>query len=87
MLGARTTLAVRDMAKSLRQEALGRWFTENRPFVIAGILLSAAAISFLASPHNKEHVGSPNPRVSGNGTRRVLFVLHLAAHLGSAKGR
>jgi len=33
MLSARTALAAQDMAKSLRRDALGLWFTENRRIV------------------------------------------------------
>ena len=58
MLSAKTALAVRDMAESLRQNALGRWFTENRPFMIAGIVLSAVAFALVASPGNKEQWGA-----------------------------
>lgn len=58
MLSAKTARAVRDMAKSLPQNALGPWFTENRPFVIAGIVLSAVALALVASPRNKEQWGA-----------------------------
>src|SRR5262249_19814933 len=51
MLSAKTTLAVRDMAESLRREALGHWFTENRSFAIVGATLSAVALSIVAGPH------------------------------------
>ena len=58
MLSAKTTVAVNDMAKSLRRDVLGRWFTENRPFVIGGVVLSAAGLSLVASPLNKEQWGA-----------------------------
>jgi hypothetical protein len=57
MLNPKTTVAVRDMAESLRRDAVGRWFKENRPFVIGGIVLSAAALCLVASPRNKEYWG------------------------------
>ena len=58
MLSTKAALAVRDMAESLRRDAVGRWFTENRPFVIAGIFLSATALVLVANPHNKEQWGA-----------------------------
>ena len=54
MLSAKTASAVQDMAKSLRRDALGLWFTENRPIGIGGAILSVAALLLVASPHNKE---------------------------------
>jgi Predicted membrane protein (DUF2207) len=54
MLSAKTALTVSDMAESLRRDSLGIWFTENRPYVIAGIILSVAALLLVTIPHNKE---------------------------------
>ena len=54
MLSSKTTLAVRDMAETLRRDAVGRWFTESRPFVTGGVLLSAVALCVVASPRYKE---------------------------------
>lgn len=50
MVDPKTVLAVSSMADSLRRAAVGNWFTENRAFVIAGVLLSAIALSIVASP-------------------------------------
>ena len=58
MLSAKTTLAVRDMAESLRRDAVGRWFTDNRAFLIAGAVLSCAALVLVAAPRNKEQWGA-----------------------------
>jgi len=57
MVDPRTMLAASDMATSLRRDAVGRWFTENRGFVIAGAVLSATALCVVASPQNKEQWG------------------------------
>ncbi len=57
MLDPRTMLAVTDMATALRRQAVGRWFTENRGFVIAGTVLSAIALCVVAGPESKEQWG------------------------------
>lgn len=54
MLTAKTRLAVSDMAESLRREAIGRWFTENRVYLIGGVVLSAIGLSLVANPRNTE---------------------------------
>jgi hypothetical protein len=58
MLSSKTTLAVRDMAEALHRDAVGRWFTENRPFVTGGVFLSSAALCVVASPRYKEQWGA-----------------------------
>ena len=57
MVDPRTMLAVSDMASSLRCDAVGHWFTENRGFVIAGVALSAIALCIVAGPQNREQWG------------------------------
>ncbi|MGB9198087.1 MAG: hypothetical protein WCB53_14285 [Terriglobales bacterium] len=57
MLDSSTMLALTDMASSLRRDAVGRWFTENRGLVIAGTLLSAIALCVVAGPESKEQWG------------------------------
>lgn len=57
MLNPKTSLAVSDMADSLRRDAVGNWFSENRGLVIAGVILSAAALCVAAGPRNVEHWG------------------------------
>ena len=54
MLSPKATLAVRDMADALRRDALGLWFTDNRPLVVGGTLLSALALCVVASPRSRE---------------------------------
>jgi hypothetical protein len=51
MLSPRTTIAIAHMAKALHQEAVGRWFQENRHIAIGGALLSVAALCVAASPN------------------------------------
>jgi hypothetical protein len=58
MLNVKTKRAIREMAESLRREALGRWFIENRRVVIAGTILSTAALALAASPRNKAEWGA-----------------------------
>lgn len=50
MLNSKTRAAVRGMSESLRREAVGRWFIENRSVVVTGILLSTIALCFAAGP-------------------------------------
>lgn len=58
MLSPKTRVAVRDMADALRRNAGGRWFTDNRPFVTGGVLMSVAAICVIASPHSNEELAA-----------------------------
>jgi Predicted membrane protein (DUF2207) C-terminal domain len=51
MLDPQTALAASKMADLLRRAAIGRWFDDNREFVIAGIVLSVAAVCITVSPH------------------------------------
>jgi hypothetical protein len=57
MLDSRTTLAAADMAASLHKNAVGRWFQENRMYVIVGICLSVAAYFAVAQPRWMEQWG------------------------------
>lgn len=57
MLDPKTALAVTDMAHSLRQSAVGRWFLENRRFVVVGASLSMIALLAVAQPHSLEQFG------------------------------
>ena len=50
MLSPATVRCVGDMSDFLRCAAVGRWFTENRAFVVAGALLSAVALCLVAGP-------------------------------------
>lgn len=54
MLTPRTRMAVSDMAEALRRDAVGRWFTRNRVYLIGGGLLSALGLSLVAGPRNPE---------------------------------
>jgi len=54
MLTPKTRMAVSDMAESLRRDALGRWFTENRVYLMGGAVLSAVGLSLVAGPRNTE---------------------------------
>jgi hypothetical protein len=58
MLSSRTALAVRDRAEALRRDAVGRWFTDTRTFVIVGVLLSAGALCLVAGPRYKDQWGA-----------------------------
>jgi len=58
MLSPKTTLAVRDMADALRRDAGGRWFTDNRQFVIAGTLLSVVVLWLVANPRSKDELAA-----------------------------
>ena len=57
MLDPATVLAVTDMGSSLRRDAVGRWFTENQGFVLAGSVLSAIALCVVAGPESKDQWG------------------------------
>jgi hypothetical protein len=57
MLDSRTALAASDMAVSLHRAAVGRWFQENRAYVIGGICLSIAALFAVAQPRRPEQWG------------------------------
>lgn len=57
MLDPRTALAASDMAASLHQSAVGRWFQENRIYVTVGICLSMAALFAVAQPRRLEQWG------------------------------
>jgi hypothetical protein len=57
MLDARTALAASDMAASLHQSAVGRWFQENRIYVTVGTCLSVAALFAVAQPRRMEQWG------------------------------
>jgi hypothetical protein len=50
MLDPQTALTASKMADLLRRAAIGRWFSDNREFVIAGIVVSAVAVCIVASP-------------------------------------
>lgn len=50
MLAPKTRLALSDMADSMRRDALGRWFTQNRAWLIGGALLSGTGLSLVAAP-------------------------------------
>lgn len=52
-----TWLAATDMAVSLRQRAVGRWFRENRIYVSVGLGLSALAVVAVAQPRRLEEWG------------------------------
>jgi Predicted membrane protein (DUF2207) len=54
MLDEDVALVVGKMADSLRQAAVGRWFRENRNFVVIGIMLSVLAVGVAARPNNKD---------------------------------
>jgi len=76
MLSPKTTLAVRDMAEAMRRDAVGRWFTENRSFMIGGVLLSAAALCVVAGPRYKEQWGALilGLVVMGSGAFYLFFI-------------
>jgi hypothetical protein len=57
MLDPRTDLAASDMAASLHQSAVGRWFQENRIYVTVGACLSVAALFAVAQPRRMEQWG------------------------------
>ncbi len=57
MLDSRTALAASDMAVSLHQAAVGRWFQENRAYVTGGACLSMAALFAVAQPRRLEQWG------------------------------
>jgi hypothetical protein len=57
MLDPRTALAAGDMAASLHQSAVGRWFQENRIYVTGGICLSVVALFAVAQPRRLEQLG------------------------------
>jgi hypothetical protein len=50
-------LAAGDMAASLHQSAVGRWFQENRIYVTVGTCLSVAALFAVAQPRRMEQWG------------------------------
>jgi hypothetical protein len=50
MLDSRTTLAASDMAVSLHRGAVGRWFQENKIYVLSGVCFSTVALFVLAHP-------------------------------------
>lgn len=52
MLDAETTITVTEMAGALRQAAIGRWFEENRNYVVAGALFSIVPVCLAASPQS-----------------------------------
>jgi hypothetical protein len=58
MLSPRTTVAIAHMAKALHQQAVGRWFQENRHIAIGGALLSVAAVCVAASPNSTDRWGA-----------------------------
>lgn len=57
MLDAQTALAASDMAVSLRESAVGRWFQENRIYVTVGLFLSAVAVVAVAQPRSAAEWG------------------------------
>jgi len=57
MLDSRTALAASDMAASLHQAAVGRWFQENRAYVTGGACLSIAFLFAVAQPRRLEQWG------------------------------
>jgi hypothetical protein len=54
MLDGRMCLLVAKMAEIVRREAVGRWFEENREYVIFGTLLSAVALCVAAMPRRMD---------------------------------
>ncbi len=50
MLDSETTIAVSDMATALRNAAIGRWFNENRSYVLTGSLFSIIPVCLAANP-------------------------------------
>lgn len=54
MLDPRTALIAGDMAASLHQNAVGRWFEENRRYVTIGASLSIIALAAVAQPQRLE---------------------------------
>ena len=54
MLDGRTCLVVAKMADMLRRAAVGRWFEENREYVIVGTVLSALGLCIAAMPRRMD---------------------------------
>jgi len=58
MLDAETANAAWNMGKELRRAALGKWFRQNRSYVIAGMILSLIAIFASANPRSFDQWGA-----------------------------
>lgn len=50
MLDPEATITVSDMAGALRRAAIGRWFEENRSYVLTGSLFSIIPVCLAANP-------------------------------------
>lgn len=57
MLDSQTALAASDMAISLHRNAVGRWFQENRTYVMVGLGLSVVAVLAVAQPRGPKEWG------------------------------
>ena len=90
MLDGRTTLAASKMADSLRKAAVGKWFRENREYVIAGSLLSVVAICVTAAPHQVDELlalGASLTLMALGAFYLVFLVLRICDLLRAARKR